>query len=90
MSTTPTAARPTAVQLRARARTWQGIAASWIAVAIQRTVAGAGIRQTYRAARDRAIRVALRQGVPIDRLARRLGLAPATIRAIKRGERTAE
>ncbi|MFI6158158.1 hypothetical protein ACIBCA_36340 [Kitasatospora sp. NPDC051170] len=71
--TAPTAARPTTLQLRDRARTWQGVALGWTAVALQRTVAGAGIRQKYKAHRDRAIRAALRRGVPLDRLARAAG-----------------
>ncbi|ARF83255.1 hypothetical protein ACIG0C_34940 [Kitasatospora aureofaciens] len=89
MPTNPTATTTT-VSLRARARAWQGIALGCIAVALQRTVAGAGIRQKYKAHRDRLIRAALRRDVPIHRLAEQLRLAPATIRAINRGERTAE
>ncbi|MEU9044579.1 MULTISPECIES: hypothetical protein [unclassified Kitasatospora] len=88
--TAPTAASPTTLRLRDRVRTWQGVALGWAAVALQRTVAGAGIRQRYKAHRDRAIRAALRRGVPLDRLAGRLGLASKTVRAINRGERTTD
>ncbi|MFE3114205.1 hypothetical protein [Kitasatospora indigofera] len=89
MSTNPTTTK-TAAHLRSRARTWQGIAAAWTAVAIQHTLAGAGIRQRYKTQRDRAIRAALLRGVPVEPLANRLRLATNTVRAIKRGERTAE
>ncbi len=89
MSTNPTVTK-TVTHLRHRARAWQGTAAAWTAIAIQRTVAGAGIRQRYKTQRDRAIRAALLRGVPVEHLATRLRLAANTVRAIKRGERTAE
>ena len=89
MSTNPTITNATA-RLRHRAHTWQGIAAAWTAIALQHTVAGAGIRQRYKTRRDRAIRTALSRGVPVEHLATRLRLATRTVRAIKRGERTAE
>ncbi len=89
MSTNPTVTN-TVTHLRHRARTWQGAAAAWTAVAIQHTLAGAGIRQRYKTQRDRAIRAALHRGVPVEHLATRLRLATNTLRAIKRGQRTAE
>ena len=89
MSTNPTVTN-TVTHLRHRARTWQGTAAAWTAIAIQHTLAGAGIRQRYKTQRDRAIRTALHRGVPVEHLATRLRLATKTVRAIKRGQSTAE
>ncbi|MFD9123583.1 hypothetical protein [Kitasatospora sp. NPDC059571] len=90
MSTNPAAARPTTHHLRRRTRAWQGTALAWLAVGLQHTLAGEGIRQRYKAQRDRAICAALRRGAPLEPLAGRLGLAPETIRGIVRGKRIAE
>lgn len=89
MSTNP-AARPTTHHFRSRTRAWQGTALAWLAVGLQHTLAGAGIRQRYKAQRDRAIRAALHRGAPLEPLAKRLRLANRTVRAINRGERTAD
>jgi hypothetical protein len=90
MSTNPAAARPTADYFRGRARAWQGTALAWLAVGLQHTLAGTGIRQRHKAQRDRVICAALRRGAPLEPLAGRLGLAPKTLRDILRGKRTAE
>lgn len=73
-----------------RARAWQGAVLAWAAGVLQRRAAGRAVYLGHKARRDRMLRAAAVRGVPPRVLAVRVGLAPATVKQILRGERTEE